>query len=416
MDPQSFHRLMKLLLDTGESASLQDASEAFSEYGIRVQIGAAVRDSEADQIIAMTVINAASRSFLGNVVIDCDDFRLQVPGFEDVWLSAFAEWAGVQPSSKVLPNWPTIAVGTRDVAGAISPWADGWLFGTGASGSGRCFAPACVAAGGLAVSEAFSILRGDNPYAGRREVAISLWGYGKDGIGPEVSTMPCSCWIIGLGHLGQAYAWTIGFLRANGSRIVLQDIDVVTDSTLSTSMISRASDVGEKKTRVVSLWLEGRGFKTSLVERRFDEAQRLTADEPRTALIGVDNAAARRVIESTGFQCAIDAGLGSGYADFRAIRMRVFPGPSRAADLWANSEPARPNLAPPAYQALLQGGADPCGVTTLATRSVGAPFVGCVAAGFVVAELMRRSTGGRAIGLVDINLREPRRMQWEWVS
>ena len=59
---------------------------------------------------------------------------------------------------------------------------------------------------------------------------------------------------------------------------------------------------------------------------------------------------------------------------------------------------------------MLAQGAEPCGVTTLATRAVGAPFVGCVATAFVVSELVRSQTGGPAYGYVDLNLRDPQRL------
>jgi hypothetical protein len=220
-----------------------------------------------------------------------------------------------------------------------------------------------------------------------------------------------SLWLVGLGHLGQAYGWTLGFMEPGSASLVLQDFDVVTTSTLSTSLLSTQEDVGRRKTRVVASWMEARGYKTAIMERRFDEAQRTGADEPTVALFGVDNPAARRVIEGTGFRLAIDAGLGAGFRDFRAIRMRTFPGPSSAAALWAAPvQPTTADLAP-AYKQLLQDGADPCGVTTLATRSVGAPFVGCMAAGYVVAERVRRQLGATGLGFVDFNLRDPQRIE-----
>ena len=112
-------------------------------------------------------------------------------------------------------------------------------------------------------------------------------------------------------------------------------------------------DINTKKTRKVANWLESRGYQTSLIERRFDENQRIRAEESSTALFGVDNPAARRTIESAGYRYVIDAGLGSGYKDFRAIRIRTFPGPSSAASLWASSEITSDNLTAPAYQDLI---------------------------------------------------------------
>lgn len=312
-------------------------------------------------------------------------------------------------------SWPRIVVNDEHVErGDLLAWSAGWDFGIGSPAPATAiFAPACVAAAGLAVSEAFSILRSDNPYAGNRRIHLSLWSPASSDVicADRMQIQPQEAlWLIGAGHLGQAFAWTLGFLPAGPRPVFLQDIDVVGTSTLSTSMVSHPSDRGQRKTRVVARWLEARGYQTAIVERRFNENQRVQPDEPGTALFGVDNAAARRVIESAGFRLAIDAGLGSGFNDFRCLRMRTFPGPSIAAALWASDTDEHKRLAP-GYQRLLDQGAEACGVTLLATRSVGAPFVGCVAAGYVIAERVRRQLSGNALGFLDLQLRDPERME-----
>lgn len=419
MDADSFHRVAKVLADSGEAESIEAAQATLSGFGVRVVLHEAAKHDVGLQVIAKTVINAAARTFLGNVCIDAtEDIPLLAAGFEGRSLGQFCAWAGVVPTVPQ-STWPEIHIGStgvEDARGTICVWADGWAYGLGRhQRSDGHFAPACVAAGGLAVSEAFSLLRRDNPYAGRRDVALSLWAPGSEhpDRGPEHDAAAPSAWLVGLGHLGQAYAWTLGFMRPlGGSTVVLQDVDTVTLSTLSTSVLSSAADVGRNKARVVARWLEARGYATAIVERRFDQHQRVAAAEPRTALFGVDNAAARRVVEGAGFDMVIDAGLGSGFKDFRAMRLRTFPGPSSAAQLWAAPDGgASSSVSAPAYRTLLAQGADPCGVTTLATRAVGAPFVGCVAAGYVVAELLRRQIGGQGYAVVDLNLRDPGAMQ-----
>ena len=418
MEADNFHRLTKVLADSGESPTLEAAANTFASYGVRVVLGARVAGSIADQVIALTVINTAARSFLGNVeVVAPVDLQLTAPGFEGQTLTNFLDWAGVK---KRLPapasGWPTIEVGEPAQArtGSIRAWADGWTYGIGAHAGGQAtfFAPACVAAAGLAVSEAFSVLRRDNPYAGRRFLGLSLWkpelmGAVAQAQGPADPLLP-SVWLVGLGHLGQAYAWTMGHMKATaGAEVFLQDIDVVTRSTLSTSVLSNEADLGRQKTRAAAAWLEARGFATRLVERRFDGVQRVASSEPQRAMFGVDNAAARRVLENAGFAHVVDAGLGSGFKDFRAMRVRTFPGPSSAAALWASQLAANGAEQAPAYRHLLAAGADPCGVTTLATRSVGAPFVGCVAAGHVTAAILRHAAGESPYPVIDLNLRDP---------
>lgn len=423
MEADKFHRLTKMLADSGESPTLEAAASTFASYGVRVVLDASVANSIVDQVIALTVINTAARSFLGNIeVISPSNLQLTAPGFEGQTLAKYLDWAGVNKSlPAVKSGWPTILIGQPEQPHAdwIHAWADGWTYGIGQH-DGRqqapFFAPACVAAAGLAVSEAFSLLRRDNPYAGHRSLSLSLWkpelaGDADEAQGPIEAPLP-AVWLLGLGHLGQAYAWTIGFMRPTiGTYVFLQDIDVVTQSTLSTSVISNGADLGRQKTRVAAAWLEARGFTTHLVERRFDGAQRVASSEPQRALFGVDNAAARRVLESAGFAHVVDAGLGSGFKDFRAMRVRTFPGPSSAAALWAAEPASNGAVHAAAYRHLLTAGADPCGVTTLATRSVGAPFVGCVAAGHAIAAILRHAAGESPYPVIDMNLRDPCRAE-----
>jgi hypothetical protein len=416
MEADSFHRLAKALVDSGEAATVQEALDSFAAYGVRVRLTSDVATDVTAQVIALTVINSAARSFQGKVLVESADFELRALGFVGVRLNEFLSWAKLTPQPlEGSRHWPVISIGATADAGAIRPWASGWDFGIGpARQNGAFFAPACVAAGGLAVSEAFSVLRRDNPYAGRRELALTTW-LGQGEVVPEAPQQlgATGLWVVGLGHLGQAYAWTLGFTEPGPMPHVLQDIDHITRSTLSTSMVSRESDIGHKKTRVAAAWLEARGFKTSIVERRFDENQKVAAGEPLVALFGVDNPAARRCVEGADFRLVIDAGLGAGYRDFRAMRLRTFPGPSKAAALWGVPDATtagQPQLAK-AYQDLVAKGADPCGVTTLATRAVGAPFVGCVAAGYALAEIARRELGGAGTTFIDLNLREPQRQE-----
>ena len=69
---------------------------------------------------------------------------------------------------------------------------------------------------------------------------------------PHLTYLPSQLWLIGLGHLGQAYLWGLGILPYRHPKelsLVLQDVDIVTDSTESTSVLTRAEHVGQKKTR-----------------------------------------------------------------------------------------------------------------------------------------------------------------------
>lgn len=118
-----------MLVDSGESPTLEAAANTFASYGVRIVLGARIANSIVDQVIALTVINTAARSFLGNVEIVAPvDLQLTAPGFEGQPLTNFLDWAGVK---KALPaaasGWPTIEVcepgQTRRVEFARGPTA-----------------------------------------------------------------------------------------------------------------------------------------------------------------------------------------------------------------------------------------------------------------------------------------------------
>jgi hypothetical protein len=76
-----------------------------------------------------------------------------------------------------------------------------------------------IGAAALGVNEAFMHVRGDLAEAGHRTVGMSLWNplavadWRDDAHkGPALAYLPKSLWLVGLGHLGQAYAWTLGML------------------------------------------------------------------------------------------------------------------------------------------------------------------------------------------------------------
>jgi hypothetical protein len=153
------------------------------------------------------------------------------------------------------------------------------------------------------------------------------------------------------------------------------------------------------------LQMERRGFRTSIVERRFDEVFRVRADEPQIALFGVDNVLARRALGAAGFKLVIEAGLGNGAKDFRTMRVHTFPGTKDPRDLW-NAHAEKPVQADtPAYADLMSRGLDQCGVTLLAGRAVGAPFVGMTAASICLAEVLRLLHEGDVFAVHDIDLK-----------
>src|SRR5438067_5273823 len=106
--------------------------------------------------------------------------------------------------------------------------------------------------------------------AGRRAAGLSLWRPGRDWLAadpdePCLAYLPSRLWLIGMGNLGQAFAWLLTCLpyRDRGkTEFVLHDFDRIAPSNDSTSVLSFMGDVGRRKGRCVSDWLEERGFTT----------------------------------------------------------------------------------------------------------------------------------------------------------
>ena len=270
-------------------------------------------------------------------------------------------------------------------------------------------------AAGLAVNEAFLFVNGGMPAAGRRALGLSLWRPGPeadwlqpDESEPPLTYLPSRLWLIGLGHLGQAYLWGLGLLPYQDPAdvaLVLQDIDVIAESTESTSILTDAAMIGRKKTRAMAAWAERRGFATSLQERMFAADFTRQAEEPAVALCGLDNGAGRQALDQVGFDFVVEAGLGRGHRDFRAMRLHVLPGRRAAADIWKQTREGEKVEDRPAYAKLMEDGVlDRCGMTLLAGKAVGAPFVGSIAATLALSEVLRLLHGGAVYQLIDIDL------------
>lgn len=417
------HRLAKLALDSGEAASIEEALALFQSYALHIAVGPNVRASPAQQAALLTAVNIGRRAFLGGVTVSGDlnaALVVDLPGFTD--LAHAVRLLGGHHVDEDPGTGVAITIGNSSARRGLRTFARGWMAGCAPVGDidihddTDAFVLAGIAAGSLAVSEAFQIVRRSNPAAGRRAIGISLWQPGLDWQDPaaeglSISLLPESAWLIGLGNLGQAYLWAFGFLayaQPEKLHLVLQDFDRIAPSNDSTSVLTDLSMVGLLKTRAMAAWAERRGFSTSLIERRFDRHFTISPDDPSVALCGADNALARSALEDIGFGRVIEAGLGNGVSDFLAIRLHSFPAKRTAREIWGNAKPVETTLLDqPAYRALAEKGVDRCGLVQLAGRTVGAPFVGALAGSLVVAELVRLTNGGPSTALLDMHLRSP---------
>lgn len=427
----TFSRVSKVWVDHG--SSLEEAQLRRRALRVALACGDEIRGSRTLQAAFLTAVATATRCFPGAVALENAALLERTPSLSpgvqrtllddvrELGLPATEAYDCVIETRRIL--FGSVPAHDSDLQVTF----DGWIGAVGPAAhlsrlSERERTPlAGVLSGAQAVAELFFAVSEAHPEASFRVVARSLWrpDLGKsepDAVGPLMDYVPAEFWISGLGHLGQAYCWTIGLLPFSDCErvhIALNDFDRVVDANVETGLLTRRTDVGRRKTRVVAQWLENRGFATTLVERAFDEHVRRQERDPRLALFGFDGTGPRAAIESPGFPYVIDTGVGGTRDSYDSIATFTFPHPSlKAATIWAHGESdehaeraqrlAQSNAF---YQRFrrLKG----CGEIELAGTAISVPFVGAAAAAFALAEAGRAVLGGPRVGSGVVRLATP---------
>lgn len=421
VDPGTLHRTAKYFMDNGRANTHEDAMAILNRFGLTIFVGQEIADSVHQQAALVTLINLARRTLLGGIeVVGLPDASSLTPLAPGRTLHQAVHEFGGRVVIEARSDWPAAAIGdARGLSSKLPCWRLTWAGWRGGVTPVRdCrrlpeedampLTPLIAAA--ACAAEAFAYHAGGHVMAGRRALGLSLWRPGADWLTDDVTEpmltfLPSRLWIIGLGNLGQAFAWALACLPYEDRRelqLILQDFDRIAASNESTSLLSFAANIDDRKARVVAKWLEARGFDTSINERRFGAWTRRGEDEPGVALCGVDNALARAALEKPGFGLVVEAGLGTGSEAFRSLSVHTFPASRSAEDIWSRQVgQSNENVEHmPAYQALKRKGMDSCGLAQLASRTVGVPFVGLIAACLVLSEPLRRLNGGSAFELV----------------
>ncbi|MDR6126768.1 hypothetical protein QE361_001851 [Sphingomonas sp. SORGH_AS802] len=424
-DPDRLHRTAKYFMDSGRAGSAEDAVDMLSRFGLAISVDPAAAATVNGQVALLTLVNTARRTMLGGVEVEgADDQPLMTKLATETTLREAVEALGATCVEQVSGGWPRAIIGNvAPPPGRAPAWRlvwSGWRGGVvpaawteGTTGDAIALAPAMAAA--ACVGEAFAWHAGDHEMAGRRASGLSIWRpdtswMESDSTEPALRHLPTHLWLIGLGNLGQAFAWALASLPyPDGSEtmLMLQDFDKMAVSNDSTSLLAVPGQPTVMKSRWVGDWLERRGFEVRYEERRFGAWTRRHHLEPGAALCGVDNAVARTALEDACFDLVVEAGLGAGTQGFRNFSLHCFPGPKSAGTIWGGvaALPTAPDVSGmPAYEAMKQKGVDGCGLAQIASRTIGVPFVGLTAAILAVGELLRRLHGGGAMEVVSGSL------------
>lgn len=435
-------RISKLLIDRDQASP--DAILAKRQaFGVTLACGDDVATSYVLQLAVLTAASIAVRCFPGAVRVAYSPKLAEAPLLVWPWLDltfggALAEILGIA----VAVGGDVDASHHAVIFGNVPPRKqalrvtfDGWIAKVGPSDAiarlpeREYFSVSGILAASLALSELFASFAEISLQATRRTVGASLWrpeldiGH-PDALGIPVEYLPRDLWVLGLGHLGNAYLWTLASLPYGDPKVAefgLLDFDKIEKENLETGILFTADFQDRFKTRACDAWLSRRQFRTRLVERRFDTTFRVQDKEPVLALCGFDSNPARRDLPQAQFRRVVDAGLGGMANNFDTISLHTWPNPREPKDLWPDPTPdevaklaaheARSARENPGYQAI---GSDECGRRDLAGKSVAVPFVGTGAASLVVAEVVRLLHDGPSyydirLGLGDAGRRSVRR-------
>jgi hypothetical protein len=379
------------------------------------------------QAALLTAINTGKRAFHGGVFVSMPHL---VP--------CLLPWPSRQPLNSivimmggcfVIPEndryTQTIYFGStpKPVEDALAVFCSGWRGGVAPAGqqvsipSPHDFATGGVTAGALAVARGFLHVSGlsSRPLEGPQ--GFSLWRPDLNWLdpaadGPALESLPKALWMLGLGHLGQAYLWNFGLLPYHSpkdSTFMLQDFDDVVSGNYSSQLLCERNNIGHKKTRICSDWLMARGFNTIMTERPFDETTKRSGEEPYVACCGFDAAKPRRILEDAGFDLIVECALGADTARFDRIILHTFPDARlKPAAIWSSDDQAQPD------QRIVEafGSKEDCGILaeTLAKKAVSSSFVGAIAGAFVTGEILRALNGGARCELVQTQLRQNERL------
>lgn len=334
-DPDRLHRTAKYFMDSGRAATAEDAIEMLSRFGLTITVDAATSATVDGQIALLTLVNGARRTMLGGIEVKgVGDQPVVTRLATEATLRAAVEALGGICIERARNDWPCAIIGeVVQPTGQAPAWRlqwGGWRGGVvpaswpvGVACQAISLAPAMAAA--ACVGEVFAWHAGDHEMAGRRASGLSIWNpdavwMEPDPTEPMLRHLPTLLWLIGLGNLGQAFAWSLASLPyPDGTKtmLMLQDFDKMGVSNDSTSLLAVPDQPAAMKTRWVGDWLERRGFDVRHEERRFGAWTRRHHLEPGTALCGVDNAVARAALEDAGFDLVVEAGLGAGTQGFR---------------------------------------------------------------------------------------------------
>jgi hypothetical protein len=399
-------RITKVMADAARVGSFSEAEARLDSIQLDVVVGDDQLGTPAGQAAALTAVATARKCFGGVTIVAEKDAPLIAALPVGKTLLKAARRLGARMATKSRTSAThTIRIGSTPTPAGwnLSCWWDRWLAGTRAfddDGPGDSRLPlAGVFAGALAVRQVFACVVA-NRNLPPRDATVSLWmpwePVDRSVNRPERFDVPDKLWLLGLGHLGQAFVWNLCFLGGSGDRLaVLQDDQKIGVENEATSLLvlPNGRQIGKRKTRVADAWLEGSGWRTQLIERRHLGDVAITDKDPPYLLSGLDRLEPRLTLARHGFPFMLDAGIGHGPGDFEGIQVRTIAKGQAIEGLWdkpkTDDEGTPKGLLSRQAYVELERHVGQCGTVEFAQASVAVPFVGAATGALVIASVIQ---------------------------
>jgi len=356
IDSTRYDRILKaLMIEYG--CSKKEALNRLKSLTIKVEAGPSIEESLPLQAALLTAVNTAKRAFAGGLIIDIPQgisLKLPLDGYltMDEAIENIAKANIVNASEAGSPAFTLLFGKSSNSYSELEVVCNGWQGGVVAKNENISLESinsslplGGIYAGGLGVACAFNVAAHLDIKAADKSRGLSLWNFSSsdswhlpENNGQKVKVLPPNLWLLGLGHIGQAHAWTISQLPYSNKKpkIYLMDFDSIEDSNLGSGLVSFDDHIGETKTSVVSYWLKSNQFETRIIDRPFTSNTRIEPkepfNEPLLALSGFDNTVPRMALSEAGFDVVIDSGIGGELHSFDSIAIRIFPNQFRTPE------------------------------------------------------------------------------------
>lgn len=391
--------------------SIEEANERINSSSVSLVAGDEIKTSPTMQISFLTTLNISLRVFKGEVGYQIPDGIPNLLSFKAETFNKLVENYGGMKKPPQHNNIKILFGQECFDSNCIEAISDGWRGGVNFYNQNRIvlddsrsnLSLGAVLGSSIATFYAFCKYFELIDNIQQVNTGLSLWNlnaglnWHKDtNQGPELVNLPKNIWILGLGHLGQAYIWTIGLMPYKNPTeclFLLQDADIVGIENIGSQVLCSNKHIGRPKARVCADFLENIKFKTQIIEKPYIEgdSNQFWMENFPFLLNGVDNIEARKGISNENIRFYLDGATNGMFSLFDSFTMKnVFHISESMEDIWKQTDTENHILNKNLYDRYEKEHG--CGV--IGNLGISTPFVGMFGSAIITSELVKAMNGG----------------------